>query len=116
MLHHYLLGMQHELFFQADNSVCKFEPCEKYYHSFDFPLDYSQDSSTLNVSRDSNETTVTTDEDVDRGDGVSKILYDIPGYTLYSYVLFIFKYYIYITDTAGRRCRSPIAAWPVSAA
>ena len=73
-------GMHHKLFFQADKSVSKFETCEKYYHSFDCSFDYSQDSSTLNVSRDSNETTVTTDEDVDRGDGVSKILYDIPGY------------------------------------
>ena len=43
---------------------------------------YSQDSSgTLNVSRDSNETNVTTDEDiVGNMADVSKILYDIPGY------------------------------------
>ena len=40
---------------------------------------YSQDSSTLNVSRESNETNITTtDEDV-TADDVSKILYDIPG-------------------------------------
>ena len=52
---------------------------------------YSQDSSTLNVSRDSNETNVTTDEDADRGDGVSKILYDIPGYNWSTFLAFFWR-------------------------